>query len=60
MGSNLRTKNVTYDDRDQDNLKYGGFWFHEGTWNASNVDQSGTLSSSNDPNANITFSEFLQ
>ncbi|KAK1226055.1 hypothetical protein PQX77_010970 [Marasmius sp. AFHP31] len=55
MTSNLRTKNITYDDRDTNTLKYGGFWFHDGTWNTSNVGQSGTLSSSNDPNANITF-----
>ncbi|KAK1229299.1 hypothetical protein PQX77_007644 [Marasmius sp. AFHP31] len=50
----MRTKNITYDDRNT-TLNYGGFWFHEGTWNASNVDQSGTLSSSNDPNATVTF-----
>ncbi|KAK1233812.1 hypothetical protein PQX77_003011 [Marasmius sp. AFHP31] len=55
MTSNLRTKNITYDDRDTNNLKYGGFWFLDGTWNASNVGQTGTLSSSNDPDANITF-----
>ncbi|KAL0061524.1 hypothetical protein AAF712_011667 [Marasmius tenuissimus] len=55
MASNLRTKNITYDDRDMTDLKYQGFWFNTGTWNASNVGQSGTLSSSNDPNANVTF-----
>ncbi|KAL0061521.1 hypothetical protein AAF712_011664 [Marasmius tenuissimus] len=55
MTSNLRTRNITYDDRDMVTLKYQGFWFHDGTWNASNVGDSGTLSSSNDPLANITF-----
>ncbi|KAK7025431.1 hypothetical protein VNI00_015959 [Paramarasmius palmivorus] len=50
-----RYKNISFDDRDENNLKYAGFWFHEGTWNASSVGQSGTLSSSNDPTANVTF-----
>lgn len=47
--------NVSFDDRKFEVLKYEGFWFHEGTWNASSVGQTGTLSSSNDPNANVTF-----
>ncbi|KAL0061501.1 hypothetical protein AAF712_011644 [Marasmius tenuissimus] len=38
-----------------DHLKYGSNWFHDGTWNASSVGQTGTLSSSNDPNAAVTF-----
>ncbi|KAJ8084806.1 hypothetical protein PM082_003583 [Marasmius tenuissimus] len=38
-----------------DHLKYGSYWFHDGTWNASNVGQTGTLSSSNDLNATVTF-----
>ncbi|ESK96151.1 hypothetical protein Moror_7292 [Moniliophthora roreri MCA 2997] len=49
-----RFKNITFDDRDS-RLQYNGFWFNTGTWNASSVGQTGTLSSSNDPAANITF-----
>ncbi|KAK1217105.1 hypothetical protein PQX77_020251 [Marasmius sp. AFHP31] len=58
MGSRTslwRTKNITYDDRDTNNLKYGSNWFHDGTWNASSVGHTGTLSSSNDLNATVTF-----
>ncbi|KAL0061515.1 hypothetical protein AAF712_011658 [Marasmius tenuissimus] len=55
MASNPRTENITYDDRDTTNLKYGPKWFHDGTWNASSVDQSGTLTSANDLDANVTF-----
>ncbi|KAK0199134.1 hypothetical protein F5146DRAFT_974009 [Armillaria mellea] len=47
--------NDTYDDRRTDVLKYAGYWFNTGTYNASSVDDSGTLSSSNDPTANVTF-----
>ncbi|KAL0061513.1 hypothetical protein AAF712_011656 [Marasmius tenuissimus] len=53
--ANLRTKNITYDDRDTTNLKYGPNWFHIGTWNASSVGQSGTLTSSDSLSANMTF-----
>ncbi|KAJ8084841.1 hypothetical protein PM082_003618 [Marasmius tenuissimus] len=53
--ANPRTKNITYDDRDIINLKYGPKWFHDGTWNASSVGQSGTLTSANDLDANVTF-----
>ncbi|KAJ8084811.1 hypothetical protein PM082_003588 [Marasmius tenuissimus] len=58
MGSTAgwRTKNITYDNRDTNTLKYGPNWFHGGTWNASNTGQTGTLSSSNDSNATVTFS----
>ncbi|KAL0061512.1 hypothetical protein AAF712_011655, partial [Marasmius tenuissimus] len=52
---NLRTKNITYDDRDTKTLVYRKNWFHDGTWNASNVGQTGTLSSSNVPDASVTF-----
>ncbi|KAL0570193.1 hypothetical protein V5O48_011767 [Marasmius crinis-equi] len=55
MSSSVRTKNVTFDNTDFTNLKYGGFWFHNGTWNASSVGQTGTLSSTNDINANVNF-----
>ncbi|KAJ8084832.1 hypothetical protein PM082_003609 [Marasmius tenuissimus] len=54
--ANPRTKNITYDDRDTTNLKYGPNWFHIGTWNASSVGQSGTLTVANDLNASVTFS----
>ncbi|KAK1217108.1 hypothetical protein PQX77_020254 [Marasmius sp. AFHP31] len=51
-----RTKNITYDDRDVKNLEYNGYdWVLNGTWNAINVGRSGTLSSSRDPNATVTF-----
>ncbi|KAL0061519.1 hypothetical protein AAF712_011662 [Marasmius tenuissimus] len=53
--ANLRTKNITYDDRDTNHLIYGPNWFHDGTWNASSVGQTGTLTSSNDLNAVVTF-----
>ncbi|KAL0061517.1 hypothetical protein AAF712_011660 [Marasmius tenuissimus] len=55
MTSELRTKNITYDDRDTNNLKYKLDWFHDGVWNASNAGQTGTLSGSNNPNARVTF-----
>ncbi|KAK1226063.1 hypothetical protein PQX77_010978 [Marasmius sp. AFHP31] len=50
-----RTKNITYDDRDTNNLKYGPNWFNGGIWNASNVGETGTLSSSDDLSAFVTF-----
>ncbi|KAK1226061.1 hypothetical protein PQX77_010976 [Marasmius sp. AFHP31] len=53
--ANLRTKNITYDDRDTKNLKYGPHWFLTGTWNASSVGLTGTLSSSDNVSANVTF-----
>ncbi|KAK1229297.1 hypothetical protein PQX77_007642 [Marasmius sp. AFHP31] len=57
MASNLRTKNVTYDDRDTNNLKYGPNWFQDGIWTASNVGQTptGTLSGANNLDATVTF-----
>jgi len=48
-------KNVSFDDRDTDHLRYGPGWFLEGSWNASNVRQTGTLASANDLSANVTF-----
>ncbi|KAF9041613.1 hypothetical protein BJ165DRAFT_1490091 [Panaeolus papilionaceus] len=47
--------NQTFNNRDTGNLRYQGFWFLEGSWNATSVGLSGTLASSNDPNANVTF-----
>ncbi|KIJ24097.1 hypothetical protein M422DRAFT_72422 [Sphaerobolus stellatus SS14] len=46
--------NMTFDDRDP-HLKYLGPWFNTGTWNASNVGLTGTLSSTNSLSANVTF-----
>ncbi|KAK1226054.1 hypothetical protein PQX77_010969, partial [Marasmius sp. AFHP31] len=47
-----RTKNVTYDDRDFQYLRYDK-WYTEGTW--SSPSESGTLSSANDLHARLTF-----
>lgn len=49
------SKNVTYDDRDQTHLIYQSYWFHEGAWNASNVGKTGTLSSTELVDANVSF-----
>ncbi|TFK35976.1 hypothetical protein BDQ12DRAFT_262248 [Crucibulum laeve] len=48
-------RNQTFDDRDTGNFRYQGNWFLTGSWNASNVGDSGTLSSTSDLNANVTF-----
>lgn len=48
-------KNQTFDDRDTDHLKYQGDWFLTGSYNATSVGESGTLSSTKDLNANVTF-----
>ncbi|KAJ3815644.1 hypothetical protein F5876DRAFT_71848 [Lentinula aff. lateritia] len=49
--------NQTYDDRDTADLHYAGGWPspQDGSYNASNVGQSGTLSSTEDIRANVTF-----
>ncbi|KAJ3795120.1 hypothetical protein GGU11DRAFT_251280 [Lentinula aff. detonsa] len=49
--------NQTYDDRDTTDLHYAGGWESPqvGSWNASNVGESGTLSSTEDIRANVTF-----
>ncbi|KIY73340.1 hypothetical protein CYLTODRAFT_439902 [Cylindrobasidium torrendii FP15055 ss-10] len=49
------SKNVTYDDRDQTHLIYQSYWFHEGAWNATNVGKTGTLSSTELIDANVSF-----
>ncbi|KAK7040140.1 hypothetical protein VNI00_009946 [Paramarasmius palmivorus] len=53
--TSIRYKNITFDDRDTKHLRYSGDWFKNGTWNASHVGQTGTLASSNSPNAMVTF-----
>ena len=47
-------KNVTIDNRDTNTIKYQGFWAHDGAYNATSVGMTGTLSSTNDLNANFT------
>ncbi len=49
-------RNITYDDTQiSDNLKYLGSWTNNGSYNASHVGETGTLSSTKDPTANVTF-----
>ncbi|KAJ3929709.1 MAG: hypothetical protein NXY57DRAFT_1091176 [Lentinula lateritia] len=49
--------NQTFDDRDTADLHYAGEWPspQDGSYNASNVGQTGTLSSTEDIRANVTF-----
>ncbi|KAK0209011.1 hypothetical protein DFS33DRAFT_494960 [Desarmillaria ectypa] len=48
--------NYTYDDTLTNVLKYVGSWTNNGSYNASNAgDSTGTLSSTKDPTANVTF-----
>jgi hypothetical protein len=47
-------KNITVDNWDTNTIKYQGNWFNDGAYNASSVGQTGTLSSTNDLNANLT------
>jgi hypothetical protein len=47
-------KNTTVDDRDMTVIKYQGTWFNTGTYNATSVGKTGTLSTSNDLNAGFT------
>jgi len=55
MATTSELRNVTFDDRDRINFQYDGQWDLNGVWNATNVGMSGTLSSTNDPHANVTF-----
>ncbi|SJL10694.1 uncharacterized protein ARMOST_14086 [Armillaria ostoyae] len=48
-------RNITYDDTETDVLKYVGSWTNNGSYNASNVGETGTLSSTKDPTGNVTF-----
>ncbi|KAL1756204.1 hypothetical protein FB107DRAFT_274186 [Schizophyllum commune] len=48
-------KNVTYDDRDITNIHYNNWWFTTGSYNATSVGETGTLSSSNSPDASLVF-----
>ncbi|KAJ6623558.1 hypothetical protein B0H10DRAFT_2213581 [Mycena sp. CBHHK59/15] len=49
------SQNITYDDRDVSVLDYSPNWFLTGTYNATSVDQTGTLSSTDNTNASVTF-----
>ncbi|KAK1226064.1 hypothetical protein PQX77_010979 [Marasmius sp. AFHP31] len=55
--SNTRFKNITFDDRDFQNIRYDNGWYNEGTWHSPQG--SGTLSSSKDLSARLTFSTVL-
>ncbi|KAL1720912.1 hypothetical protein EV715DRAFT_288834 [Schizophyllum commune] len=48
-------RNITIDDRNTTIIQYSNTWFITGTYNASATGESGTLSSTDDPNANLTF-----
>ena len=48
-------KDITYDDRDTTNIHYNEYWFITGSYNASSVGETGTLSSSLSPDAALTF-----
>ena len=52
--SDMSDTNMIYDDHNSNFMYQPDVWF-AGTWNASNVGQSGTLHTSNDPTANVTF-----
>ncbi|KAK0189814.1 hypothetical protein F5146DRAFT_884133, partial [Armillaria mellea] len=47
--------NITFDNTQTGILKYGGLWTHNGSYNASNVGDTGTLSFTKDLTANVTF-----
>ncbi len=58
----MQLLNLTYDDRLTDILKYVGSWTNNGSYNASNFGESGTLSFTKDTTARVTFTfpgEFL-
>ncbi|PBK90739.1 hypothetical protein ARMGADRAFT_1166722 [Armillaria gallica] len=49
-------RNITYDDRETNFLKYVGAWINNGDYNASNVPgDTGTFSHTKDPAGNVTF-----
>lgn len=47
--------NIVFDDRDTDHFRYAGKWFLQGSYNASSTGETGTLSSTKDTTANVTF-----
>ncbi|KAL0061502.1 hypothetical protein AAF712_011645 [Marasmius tenuissimus] len=56
MTSDLGTKSITYNDRDTRVFNYGGSWFQDGNYSSTQfANETGTLTSTNDPFANVTF-----
>ncbi|KIK60180.1 hypothetical protein GYMLUDRAFT_244611 [Collybiopsis luxurians FD-317 M1] len=53
----MSLRNISYSNEDRNHLQYAGSWKISGTYEATNTGQSGTLSSTNDNSANVTFSE---
>ncbi|KAJ8084799.1 hypothetical protein PM082_003576 [Marasmius tenuissimus] len=54
--SSTRFKNITFDDRDFLHFQYDeNGWYNKGTWSAPRVRKSGTMSSSEQLNARVTF-----
>ncbi|KAK0445727.1 hypothetical protein EV421DRAFT_1794469 [Armillaria borealis] len=51
----MQLLNMTYDDRLTDVLQYVGSWTNNGSYNASNVGESGTLSFTKDSTARVIF-----
>lgn len=49
----MASRSVTFDDKDS-RLEYNGLW-KNAMWNASSLQQNGTLKFSDDPNANMAF-----
>lgn len=49
------SRNQSFDDRDSVHLYYQGSWARQRTYNATNTGETGTLASSNDRSANVTF-----
>ncbi|KAK1217107.1 hypothetical protein PQX77_020253 [Marasmius sp. AFHP31] len=53
---NTRFKNVTFDDRDSLHFHYDeNGWYNKGTWSSPRAHKSGTMSSSEQLNASVTF-----
>ncbi len=58
----MQLLNLTYDDSRTDILKYDGSWTNNGSYNASNFGETGTLSFTKDSTARVIFTfpgEFL-
>ncbi|PBK97227.1 hypothetical protein ARMGADRAFT_1162167 [Armillaria gallica] len=51
----MQLLNLTYDDRLTDILKYVGSWTNNGSYNASNFGETGTLSFTKDSTARVIF-----
>ncbi|KIK60181.1 hypothetical protein GYMLUDRAFT_244612 [Collybiopsis luxurians FD-317 M1] len=56
----MSLRNISFSNKDTNHLQYASFidtWLINGVYNATNTGQSGTLSSTNDNSANVTFGE---